>query len=463
MGKWTLEHHDEVLRNKMKNLVQGAVKRMNTERESPSISYEAFVEELDEGDSFTTSLIDVLVKEMAERRTRPNPIDRRLISERTAKALRLQAAPLHIYRGASSLRDRSRRGVPILPPRSYSTFRDLLSESEGEDEYGTILSTSGPLEGTRINTELYDAYFPSTDDLPGSLSRRTDPAPPPPLPTAPVDANGSSWVFSSPRSRSPPTARSIWPTSTGGPGSSLTRQPSIRRPQRSRTMDFNEFTSRRRSAMRNSNAQEDAPRADPAVNEASVRSNPLASTHTSESTYSDGGYTYYPVLPWSSARYRTAPSTSASPAGHARSRSAAAEEPASTASSTRSPSSSQLWYSLTTTTTPAEPESPSSSTLPSTLRENEAERPSVVAPRLRRGGLRPPESLLAPQNDASPSLAPSSGGEEAGTVPSSSSLQPTAAGPLPAGDSDAAGLTSAPTLAHSPEPPVLDSRSTVRF
>ncbi|KAJ3003234.1 hypothetical protein NUW54_g5409 [Trametes sanguinea] len=92
MGKWTLEHHDEVLRNKIKNMVQGAVKRMNTEKESPSISYEAFVEELDEGDSFTTGLIDVLVKEMAERRTRPNPIDRRLISERTAKALPTEVA-----------------------------------------------------------------------------------------------------------------------------------------------------------------------------------------------------------------------------------------------------------------------------------------------------------------------------------------------------------------------------------
>ncbi|OSD04583.1 hypothetical protein PYCCODRAFT_111762 [Trametes coccinea BRFM310] len=154
MGKWTLEHHDEVLRNKIKNLVQGAVKRMNTEKEGPSISYEAFVEELDEGDSFTTGLIDVLVKEMAERRTRPNPIDRRLISERTAKALRMQAAPLHIYRGPSSLSHRSRRGVPVLPPRSYSTFRDLLSESDGEDEYGTVINTSGPLEGVRLNTEF---------------------------------------------------------------------------------------------------------------------------------------------------------------------------------------------------------------------------------------------------------------------------------------------------------------------
>ena len=35
---------------------------MKVEQEGPSITYEAFVEELDEGDAFTTTLVDVLVK-----------------------------------------------------------------------------------------------------------------------------------------------------------------------------------------------------------------------------------------------------------------------------------------------------------------------------------------------------------------------------------------------------------------
>ena len=35
---------------------------MKVEKEGPSITYESFVEELDEGDAFTTTLIDVLVK-----------------------------------------------------------------------------------------------------------------------------------------------------------------------------------------------------------------------------------------------------------------------------------------------------------------------------------------------------------------------------------------------------------------
>lgn len=40
----------------------GAIKRARLEKAEPTITYEAFVEDLDRGDSFTTSLIDVLVK-----------------------------------------------------------------------------------------------------------------------------------------------------------------------------------------------------------------------------------------------------------------------------------------------------------------------------------------------------------------------------------------------------------------
>lgn len=40
----------------------GAVKRARLEKGEPTITYEAFVEELDEGDAFTSALIDVLVK-----------------------------------------------------------------------------------------------------------------------------------------------------------------------------------------------------------------------------------------------------------------------------------------------------------------------------------------------------------------------------------------------------------------
>jgi len=40
----------------------GAIKRSALEKTEPTINYESFVNELDTGDSFTTSIIDILVK-----------------------------------------------------------------------------------------------------------------------------------------------------------------------------------------------------------------------------------------------------------------------------------------------------------------------------------------------------------------------------------------------------------------
>lgn len=46
-----------ILRNRM-----GAIERAKLDDEEPNISYEALVDDLDVGDSFTTQLIEVLVK-----------------------------------------------------------------------------------------------------------------------------------------------------------------------------------------------------------------------------------------------------------------------------------------------------------------------------------------------------------------------------------------------------------------
>ena len=75
----TPDYVDDVLHFKIKNLVyvkdintftlplihdprSGAIKRSALEKTEPTINYESFVNELDTGDSFTTSLIDILVK-----------------------------------------------------------------------------------------------------------------------------------------------------------------------------------------------------------------------------------------------------------------------------------------------------------------------------------------------------------------------------------------------------------------
>ncbi|KAI0340740.1 hypothetical protein BDW22DRAFT_1333608, partial [Trametopsis cervina] len=93
-----LDYHDDVLRDKFKSMVNGAIKRAKLEKGEPNITYESFVTELDIGDSFTTSLVDILVKEIASRHTRLDPFDRNHISEKTAKSLRLQAARPRIHR-----------------------------------------------------------------------------------------------------------------------------------------------------------------------------------------------------------------------------------------------------------------------------------------------------------------------------------------------------------------------------
>jgi len=62
MGKWTPDYVDDVLHAKLKNLVSGAISRSALEKTEPMISYENFVIDLDTGDSFTTSIIDILVK-----------------------------------------------------------------------------------------------------------------------------------------------------------------------------------------------------------------------------------------------------------------------------------------------------------------------------------------------------------------------------------------------------------------
>ena len=50
---------EQCIDNRIRN---GAIKRSKLEAGEAPITYEAFVEELDEGDSFTATLVEVLVK-----------------------------------------------------------------------------------------------------------------------------------------------------------------------------------------------------------------------------------------------------------------------------------------------------------------------------------------------------------------------------------------------------------------
>jgi hypothetical protein len=93
---------------------------------------------------------------MAERRQRQASADRRLISDRTAKGLRILAAPQRVYRD---------HGVRGLTTRRSLNLTDYLAvppeEMELDDDNDSLESMvdpSGTLEGTRMNSDLYDAY-----------------------------------------------------------------------------------------------------------------------------------------------------------------------------------------------------------------------------------------------------------------------------------------------------------------
>jgi len=267
MGKWSVGYHDDILGAKMKSLVAGALKRSKIEKVEPTISYEAFVEELDGGDSFTTSLIELLVKEMAERRTRQTTADRRLIADRTAKSLRLLALPVHIYRDRSLGRGLGRRvnltDYLTSPPEEMD-----MEEEEGDEGYDGMTQGGETIpsfiEGARVNSDLYDAYNAqgwSAHPLGSSLSRRPHTNFPPGF-TPSSDQPEANNILDPIPSPDPRTRNSTWglvgsTTVIGGGSTALTRQPSIRRSIRSRTVDFNDFSTRRRSTFRNGAADTD--------------------------------------------------------------------------------------------------------------------------------------------------------------------------------------------------------------
>lgn len=219
---------------------------MSVEKE-PLISYESFVNELDTGDSFTLSLVDILVKvsrylhyllavlltgkqELAHRRTRTTVSDRRLLAENTIKGLRSLANNNRSYPGRSGRQPRR------MVVNNYLAAPPIEMELEEDDE--SDMQDSTTVEGARVNSDLYDAFITSAWP-PSSARRISSPA-------------SEEWPVPQPL-RSPTSTSRPWPmpiTSSTLPTSTLARQASIRRAPRSRMVDFNDFTQRRRSSNR---------------------------------------------------------------------------------------------------------------------------------------------------------------------------------------------------------------------
>ena len=358
----------------------GALKRSKLDKVEPSITYEAFVEDLDGGDSFTASLIDVLVKvrsftwafvvhaelvtkELAERRTRESPADRRLIADQTAKSLRLLATPLRVYRERPlGGRDHIGRRVNLTdylssPPDELAVEDD---ERDGDDGYDGMV-TETYMEDARAS-ELYDAYGAhgwSSRPLGTSLSRRSHPN----LPSVfapPLDATDDS---SSQETSAPPI--SAWGPPGGatfvtGSASRPSRQSIVRRPIRVRAADFNEFSTRRRSSFRDVAGDSEDARAPEDASEI-------------PSWFSDGpsGSTSHARRFFPSSRRRRDPSA---------------------------------WHDAVTAERAYPPEDVHTILRPwhgpSSVGDHDDSIPPTqdAAPRLRRGGLRAPESLRSPRS-----------------------------------------------------------------
>ncbi|EIN10993.1 hypothetical protein PUNSTDRAFT_133054 [Punctularia strigosozonata HHB-11173 SS5] len=344
MGKWTLEYHDDVFTHKMKTLVAGACKRLSLEKGEPVISYETLVEDLDTSDAFTATMIEVLVKELADRRERRSRADHRLIAERTATTLRALGSPHCIHRPSGHLRHSHLSTGGLLteyltdPPEEMG----MDDEDEGED-FGSILDGA-----TNTTSALYDAMSqePSRSTGPprsGSASTRSNLHPSLPRPR-------STWALGSSRSLS----------------TSLTRQTSLRRNSRNRPFEFEAHSLQRRHESREFEAER---------NHLSEPSNSDRSSYASRTRLSPAGR----PSPFSRSQRSEEVNTSDDPPSMRTTALHDAEIQSGTGHEASSSRPSLYQQSL--------PSIHTMLTRPANLSSGSS------APRLRRGGLRAPESL----------------------------------------------------------------------
>ena len=192
---------------------------------------------------------------MADRRNRASPSERRLIGERTIRSLRNLTSHARSYpSNRHSSRAHTRRTLNHADLSSAPPYE--LMEDDDDDEFMDNVATT--IEGARVNSDLYDAFGNgsagsgtavglSFTPWPPSSARRITASPspvsdewhPPPPLRSPTSASTRPWSVLG--------SMSPLPTAAGA----LSRQMSIRRAARSR-VDFSEHSQRRRSSMRES-------------------------------------------------------------------------------------------------------------------------------------------------------------------------------------------------------------------
>lgn len=248
---------------------------------------------------------------------------------------------------------------------------DELDMEEDDDEFETMLDRATmPVEGVRINSELFDAYYPPSWTTAAATTRRSLPAAGPPTPALSDDSQSQTPPGLSPPSTTRAPAVSVWALPPAAPASlSLARQPSLRRTSatRARTVDFNDFTAHRRASTRTAAS---APAPAPAAAEPGAGAGDEPWMRAGASARATRRF-----FPFS---YQTRP------ARHGGARTDELFDRGGVSSS------DEALY-LTETEPEPEPEQPASYfSFPTPASTTSA----GAAPRLRRGGVRPPESLL---------------------------------------------------------------------
>lgn len=208
-----------------------------------------------------------------------------MIADKTAKSLRNLGTPVRVYPGPGQNRRRSRGpGVfslgfnpGFIPPPDEVPF--VLTDDEDESDFHSMLDmTSGnpATEGVRASSDVYETYAMDpisahggwgsgnglifTASGPSTLSPLSSPdEEAPPAPASPRAFSPASLPPSPPAMRRSPPRMFRHPV----PAVSLTRQGSLRRRGHSRTSEFDHFSSSRRRATRDRDhepeAREDGP------------------------------------------------------------------------------------------------------------------------------------------------------------------------------------------------------------
>ena len=300
---------------------------------------------------------------------------------------------MHIYR------ERTHR----LFNARYSTEFLLSPDDLTDDEPVEFVEVTAGGSGSAA--ALYDAYLPfrppptrpSVAD-PVTFTRQTVTSPRPISPPPPIVQRSSAWAPLS---------------SSAGSSTTLSRQRSIHRPSRSRTTDFTDFATRRRSIVRANAETSEAVRAEESADGTwrfAHPERPGSADPDPSSSNNRLGRRLSPLTAWSDPHLRidvgaeTPWSLSPTP-----------DNRADSAESTTHQSSSQLWYSLLGRRSPST-----------------TERSAAPIPRLRRGGVHAPETF--PRYEQSPTDAATSQTEgRSGAAEDSSSSQLSAPGAGPSG------------------------------